>query len=135
MNACLLLPEALAFRYSTISGNTVEFGLMGSTPFGTCPLCSGISSKVHSYYQRKVGDLPISGKTVKLYISTRKFFCQQDSCPRKVFAERFGANLKPWQRRLERSSRQIQAIVELQQFTGGIFQAAILTSSRPDWYC
>ncbi len=110
MNACLLLPEAFSYRYSTVSGNTVVFGLMGSTPFGTCPLCSGISSKVHSYYQRKVQDLPISGKTVRLYISIRKFFCQQSSCPRKVFAERFGSCLRPWQRRLERSNEQIQTI-------------------------
>ncbi len=91
MNACLLLPEAFALSYSTVSGNTVEFGLMGNTPFGTCPLCQKASSKLHSYYQRKVGDLPISGKTVKLYISTRKFFCHEDSCPRKVFSERFGS--------------------------------------------
>jgi transposase len=110
MNACLLLPEAFALRYSTVSGNTVMFGLIGSTPFGSCPLCQKASSKLHSYYERKVGDLPISGKTVKLYISTRKFFCQQGSCPRKVFAERFGSCLKPWQRRLERSNGQIQAI-------------------------
>ncbi len=110
MNACLLLPEAFALRYSTICGNTVVFGLMSNTPFGTCPLCSGISSKVHSYYERKVGDLPISGKTVRLYIRTRKFFCPHDSCPRKVFAERFGSCLKPWQRRLERSNEQIKAI-------------------------
>jgi transposase len=110
MNAYLLLPEAFALRYSSISGNTVAFGLMSITPFGTCPLCSRESHKVHSYYQRKVGDLPISGRTVKLYISTRKFFCQVDACPRKVFAERFGACLRPWQRRLERSNSQIQAI-------------------------
>ncbi len=110
MNACLLFPEALAFRYSTVSANTVECGLMGSTPFGTCPLCQRASSKVHRYYQRKVQDLPISGKIVKLYISTRKFFCQQDSYPRKVFAERFGSCLRPWQRRLERSNEQIQAV-------------------------
>ncbi len=110
MNACLLLPEVFAFRYSTILGNTVELGLMSTTLFGTCPLCQRASSKVHSYYERKVQDLPISGKTVKLYISTRKFFCLENSCPRKVFAERFGSCLKPWQRRLDRSSTQIQAI-------------------------
>jgi transposase len=110
MNACLLLPEAFAFCYSTISGNTVVLGLMGSTPSGICPLCSKVSHKVHSYYQRKVQDLPIIGKTVKLYISTRKFFCQEDSWPRKVFAERFNSCLRPWQRRLERFNCQIQVI-------------------------
>jgi transposase len=110
MNACLLLPDAFTFRYSTVSGNRVIFGLMGSTPFGICPLCSKVSYKVHGYYERKVQDLPISGKTVKLYISTRKFFCEEDSCPRKVFAERFSSCLRPWQRRLERSNSQIQAI-------------------------
>jgi transposase len=65
---------------------------------------------VHSYYQRKVQDLPISGKNVKLYISTRKFFCGEDSCPRKIFTERFGSWLRPWQRRLQRCGEQIQAI-------------------------
>ncbi len=110
MNACLLLPEALAYRYSTVCGNTVVFGLIGSTPFSNCPLCQKASSKVHSYYQRKVQDLPISGKTVKLYISTRKFFCGEVSCPRKIFTERFGSCLGPWQRRLERSGGQIQTI-------------------------
>jgi transposase len=110
MNACLLLPEAFTIRYSNFCGNTVEFGLMSTALFGTCPLCQRASSKVHSYYQRKVGDLPISGKTVKLYISTRKFFCREESCPRKVFAVRFGSGLRPWQRRLERSDNQIQVI-------------------------
>lgn len=65
VNACLLLPEAFTFHYSTVSGNTVVFELMGSSPFANSPSCSRISSKVHSYYQQKVQDLPISGRTVK----------------------------------------------------------------------
>jgi hypothetical protein len=80
MDACLLLPEAFAFRYIDIFGNTIVFGLTGSTPLATCPLWAKVSSKVHSYYERKVQDLPISGRTFKLCISTWKFFCQADSC-------------------------------------------------------
>src|SRR3712207_6591084 len=110
MNAYSLLPEAFTYRYSTVCGNTVVFGLMGSTPCSTCPLCQKASIKVHSYYQRKVQDLPISGKTVKLYISTRKYFCGEVACPQKIFTERFGSCLGPWQRRLERSGGQIQTI-------------------------
>ncbi len=66
MNASLLLLEAFTYRYSTVSGNKVIFGLMGSTAFSACPLCQKASSKVHSYYQQRVQDLPVSGKTVKL---------------------------------------------------------------------
>ena len=98
MNACLVLPETFALRYSTICGNTVVFGLTGSTPFGICPLCSKVSHNGHGYYERKVQDLPISGKTVKLYISTKKIICEQKCCSGEVFAERFDSWLKPWQR-------------------------------------
>lgn len=110
MDVDLLFPEAFAFRYSNISAHSVSFGLLSSSAFGNCPLCRKPSSKVHSYYERKVQDLPISGKMVKLSITTRKFFCLEDTCPRKVFAERFGSYLMPHQRRLERSNGQIQAI-------------------------
>lgn len=110
METCLLLPENFVFLYSTISESNVCVGVINNTSFGICPLCQKASQKVHSYYERKVQDLPISGKTVKLYMRTRKFFCQQDSCSRKVFAERFGSCLRPWQRRLERSNEQIEAI-------------------------
>jgi transposase len=110
MNTYLLFPQAFAFRYSTISAHSVSFGLLSSSALGNCPICGKPSSKVHSYYERKVQDLPISGKMVKLSITTRKFFCLEDTCPRKVFAERFGSCLAPYQRRLERSNGQIQAI-------------------------
>lgn len=110
MNPCLLLPTAFTLRYSSIAENTVSIGLMSSLPFGTCPLCMRVSRKVHSYYERKVNDLPMSGKPVSLRISVRKFFCQQQNCRRKIFAERFDSCLQSYQRRLERSNTQIRGI-------------------------
>lgn len=110
MDTSLLLPEEFSLRYSDLSKNTVILGLMSRSLLGYCPLCQAVSSQVHSYYERTVSDLPISGKRVSLCIRVRRFFCQQAACPRKVFAERFGSCLKPYQRRLERTNQQIQTI-------------------------
>lgn len=106
----MLLPPGFILRYSNISAHTITVGLMSSLPFGTCPLCRHTSHKVHSYYERSVSDLPMSGKVVCLRISVRKFFCQQSECCRKIFAERFHTCLPAYQRRLQRSTLQIGQI-------------------------
>ena len=110
MNPCLLFPTNFAIRYSDISVQTVTIGLMSSNSFGVCPQCKQISYQVHSYYERKVNDLPMSGKLVHLRISVRKFFCGQVECSRKIFAERFDDCLHSYQRRLQRSNVQIGQI-------------------------
>src|SRR5690242_12063988 len=110
MDTSLLLPREFFLRYSDLSANTVTLGVGSCSLMGYCPLCQTRSSKVHSYYQRKVMDLPISGQAVKLLLQARKFFCEQSSCPRKVFTERWGDSLGPYQRRLERTTQQIQTI-------------------------
>src|SRR5258708_36721690 len=53
-----------------------------------CPLCSAPSSAIHSYYRRRPIELPCVGKTVRLLLSVKKFFCGQASCPRKIFTQR-----------------------------------------------
>lgn len=55
-------------------------------------------------------DLPISGKVVSLQVCSRKFFCEQESCPRKVFAQQCSNCLKPYSRRLERATEQVLSI-------------------------
>lgn len=110
MQTSLFLPANLTLRYSAVFETSVSLGLMGRSPFGICPQCQNPSSKVHSYYERKVKDLPMSEKEVSLRIMVRKFFCQQPNCPRKIFAERFDTSLKPYERRLERCNAQIRGI-------------------------
>jgi transposase len=53
-----------------------------------CPLCSTPSHAIHSYYRRKLADLPCAGRAIRLLLTVRKFFCRNTTCPRKVFAER-----------------------------------------------
>ena len=55
----------------------------------SCPVCSKLSSRIHSQYIRKVQDLPISDKSVELLILTKRWFCDQPDYIVKIFTERF----------------------------------------------
>lgn len=70
----------------------------------SCPLCSKNGNRIHSHYTRRLADLPISGKLVQLQLKARRFFCRNKKCPRKVFTERFKADILPYARRLCRST-------------------------------
>jgi len=54
-----------------------------------CPYCGEVSDKVHSRYLRRLQDLPIQGKKVKLVIDNKKYFCLNKACRHKTFAESF----------------------------------------------
>ena len=65
-----------------------------STQFSPCwPLCGQPASRVHSSYTRHVADLPCAGQFIRLLIQVRKYFCEESSCPRKIFAERLTPSL------------------------------------------
>lgn len=68
-----------------------------------CPLCKKYSHRIHSYYFRSLADLPISGKLVQLNLKSRKFFCCNTSCGRRIFTERYSSEIRPYARRLNRS--------------------------------
>lgn len=55
-----------------------------------CPVCGEISRRIHSLYTRTLADLPWSGTPVRLRVRVRKFFCDELSCERRIFAERLG---------------------------------------------
>ena len=55
-----------------------------------CPDCDTMSYRVHSYYERTLGDLPWQGRPVLLRVRARRFRCLDPSCPRRTFAERLG---------------------------------------------
>jgi transposase len=68
-----------------------------------CPGCGSPSGRVHSRYRRRLADLPISGRPVRLMVLARRFYCNAVLCGRRVFAERFDADvLAPWARRTAR---------------------------------
>jgi hypothetical protein len=52
-----------------------------------CSSCSGLSSRVHSHYQRTLADLSIGGRMVEIGLRSRRWFCRNDACPARAFAE------------------------------------------------
>lgn len=67
-----------------------------------CPDCGRTSRAVHSRYCRRPADLPALGREVRISLRVRRFYCRDAACPRRTFAERFGALLAPFARRTRR---------------------------------
>lgn len=87
---------------SQIISSKVNLYLRSLDSFGVCPYCNRISNRVHSTYVRTLTDLPILGKEVILQFEARKFFCKNDECSNKTFAEQPGLEIRRYQRRTHR---------------------------------
>jgi transposase len=53
-----------------------------------CPVCGEPSDRVHSRYERTLADLPWARFAVCFHLQVRRFFCENPTCPRTIFAER-----------------------------------------------
>jgi transposase len=52
-----------------------------------CPACGAVSRRVHSRYERRLSDTPVAGQQTMIELQVRRFFCGNDACGRKTFAE------------------------------------------------
>jgi transposase len=75
--------------------NEVTITVRADSPTAPCPCCGIISKRIQSRYTRTLRDLPASGRPVHLVLHVRRFFSQESSCVRKIFAERFPALTLP----------------------------------------
>lgn len=75
-----------------------------------CPACQKVSDKRHSRYERRLADLPWQGVAVNLCLSVRRFFCTNDFCRRKIFAERLPKVAADFARRTLRLNESLTAL-------------------------
>ncbi|MEJ5200895.1 MAG: ISL3 family transposase [Anaerolineales bacterium] len=54
-----------------------------------CPNCGHESNRIHSYYLRSPRDLAWAHLPVMLCLKVKRFFCHNDQCSKRTFAERF----------------------------------------------
>ncbi len=83
-----LLPKGLYLESLSIETGRVGIRVASGASKSRCPVCGLVSSRVHSRYSRTVSDLPWHGLPVTLEVRARRFFCDEPSCERRIFAER-----------------------------------------------
>src|SRR5690348_12659925 len=86
-----LLPQFAGLRLLQIDAadDPVTLDVAPTRQGAPCPLCHRRSTQRHSWYTRKLTDLPWGGRPVRIRLRVRRFRCRNRACPRKVFAERF----------------------------------------------
>src|SRR5215210_538834 len=90
MDASTLLPDPQAIRpVKIIPGHSsLTLVVKATRTQAECPRCHRPSASVHSYYTRKVADLPWHGIAVRLELRARRFRCRNSLCLTRVFCER-----------------------------------------------
>jgi transposase len=77
---------------------------------GRCPVCQRRSDRIHSWYRRRLSDLPWEGIPVCIELHVRRFFCGSDGCPQRIFTERLPKTARRYARRTSRLSFPIEQI-------------------------
>jgi transposase len=119
------LPTRVRLDQIEIAQQTLLLSLTMETSEAACPLCQQISHRVHSHYARTLQDLPCAGKALRLQVLVRRFFCENEECARKIFAERLPDLTAVYARRTTRGT---EALTELGFALGG--KAAATLSGR-----
>src|SRR5215212_5804012 len=86
--ACLPIPPSLPVETLLLGDDGMTILAAAEDEATRCPLCGWRADRVHSRYARTVADLPWATLTVQLQVRVRRFFCDNDACPRKIFADR-----------------------------------------------
>ena len=110
MDLSPILPDHFQLMVHYVGETNIHIGMVATQTVGCCPDCQMPTHKVHGFYRRTLADLPICGKAVSLRLQLRKFFCRNDNCTRKIFAQTLPACFAPCTRRLNRVERPLQAI-------------------------
>jgi len=73
-----------------------------------CPGCAEPSTRIHSYYERRLADLPWNGIPVKIRLWTRRFFCDTEDCGQRIFTERLPETTATYARRTQRMEQALR---------------------------
>ncbi len=88
--------------------SAIEMRLKTCRVSAVCPACGSCSRKVHSRYVRRFADLPWDGVPVIIHLQTRRFFCVEPGCRRKVFTEALPGTVVRYGRRSCRSGEALR---------------------------
>ena len=118
------LPTHLRLEQIEMTAATLILSLAVDTFQAACPLCQHLSHRVHSHYTRTLADLPCAAKALRLSVLVRRFFCENQACTRKIFAERLPELTSVYARRTTGSK---ERLAELGFLLGGKAAAVLST--------
>jgi hypothetical protein len=101
MAAPTLLPDPMCLHLLQLEaeGKSITATVKTTASEVQCPQCESRSTQVHSRYLRVLADLPWMGCAVRLLLHTRRFFCTNPDCQRKIFTERVPSVVARYARR------------------------------------
>ncbi|MCX4870693.1 ISL3 family transposase (plasmid) [Streptomyces sp. NBC_00825] len=86
---------------------TVRARTRSGTPAG-CTGCGQLSAWCHSRYARRLADVTLGGRPLRIELSVRRLYCESLACPKATFAEQVPGLTVRYQRR----TPQLQGLVE-----------------------
>lgn len=104
MSRPILLPDPslLHVEYLSASDDAVTLTATVAQVHPHCPDCRHPAQRVHSRYFRMVADQPWKSLHVRLRLHTRRWFCDDPACPRRIFTERLPGLVQRYARRTDR---------------------------------
>jgi len=116
-----LLPdsgEVVVDQLKVCDGERLIMVLRPAIQGSRCPLCRLVSLRIHSWYSRRLNDLPWEGIPVRIELRARRFFCDNDACSQRIFTEQLPQTAPRYARRTGRLS------ITLKQITWALGGAA-----------
>src|SRR4051795_11763122 len=99
MNELCPMPGCRVKQITREDPGLLSITAKGTRPGGRCPECGHASRAVYSCYQRRPADLPSLGRSVRVDLRMRRFYCRNAACTRRTFAERLPELIRPHARR------------------------------------
>jgi transposase len=110
------LPSGIEITACSHQEGALCVSLLSMQSSSPCPFCGTAATRIHSHYHRRLTDLPSTGQPVRFQLSVRKFFCDESTCPRKIFTERLAPFVAP---RARVTARLFQLVQIIGLATGG----------------
>ncbi len=86
--AYLPIPPSLHVETLLLGDDGLTLLAVSALETACCPICGWRADRIHSRYVRTLADLPWADVAVRIRVHARRFFCDNDACPRRIFVER-----------------------------------------------
>lgn len=91
-----------------------------------CMGCGQLSDRCHSRYVRRLADVTLAGRPVRIDLSVRRLYCENVTCPKVTFAEQIAGLTTRYQRRTPQLQRRVEDVGVVLAGRGGARMLRIL---------